>query len=274
VNNFLNQLNLTPQERRIVVIIFLVVIVVLNLLFVWPHFGEWGSINRQLDDMRGSIAKYNRFIEQDLNPTTGFKVQVNKLSRLEGASVMEHPVDPQIQLANTIRAQERKTGAYVADYGQPSTKTNEFFEEISTAISVESQEPQLVNFIYNMGMDPAMIRVARLDLKPADANRYKLKGGITLTANYTRRPPSAVSAASPAKLAAAAKPATAPANKPPAAPASRPAAPPAPAQPRRPPGPAGPGFNRQPPGGGNPILPNRPMPNHKHIPGQQGQQPQ
>jgi hypothetical protein len=49
MNNFLNQLNLTPQERRIVVgIIFLVVIVVLNLLFVWPHFGEWGSINKQL----------------------------------------------------------------------------------------------------------------------------------------------------------------------------------------------------------------------------------
>ena len=34
MNNFLDQLNLTPQERRIVVAIGLVVIVVLNLLFV------------------------------------------------------------------------------------------------------------------------------------------------------------------------------------------------------------------------------------------------
>ena len=52
MNNFLDQLNLTPQERRIVVAIGMVVIVVLNFLFVWPHFGEWSSINKQLEDMR------------------------------------------------------------------------------------------------------------------------------------------------------------------------------------------------------------------------------
>src|ERR1700677_3173519 len=81
VNNFLNQLNLTPQERRIVVIVFLVVIVVLNLLFVWPHFGEWSSINKQLEDMRGKIANCNRLIAQDINTNNGFQVQVKKLSR-------------------------------------------------------------------------------------------------------------------------------------------------------------------------------------------------
>jgi hypothetical protein len=268
VNNFFNQLNLTAQERRIVVVIFLVVIVVLNLLFVWPHFGEWGSINKQLEDMRGSIAKYNRFIEQDLDPTNGFKALVNKLSRLEGGSVMEHPIDPAIQLGNTIRAQEHKTGVYVGNYGTSSTKTNEFFEEISTAIDVESQEPQLVSFLYNMGMDPAMIRVAKLDLRPADANRYKLKGSITLTANYTKKPPAAVSASAPAKPAFPSKTAAAPGNKP--------AAPGAPAQATKhpPPGIPAPGPQKHPPGGRLPNLPNRPLPNPKHPPGQAGPQPQ
>lgn len=197
-NNLLSQL--TPQERRIVVIVFLVVIVVLNLVFVWPHFDEWGSINTQLNKMRSDIESYNRLIAQDRNPTNGFQVQVAKLSSLEGGgSVMEHPVDPQIQLGNAIRAQERKTGVYVSSYSPGSIKTNEFFEELSTAITVESEEPQLVKFLYNMGLDPAMIRVAKLDLRPVDANRYKLRGGITLTANYTRKPPSAVNPASVGK---------------------------------------------------------------------------
>ena len=49
VNDFLGQLNLTVQERRIVMGIFAVVILVLNYLFVWPRFGEWGRINKQLE---------------------------------------------------------------------------------------------------------------------------------------------------------------------------------------------------------------------------------
>src|SRR5580700_9102647 len=125
MNNFLNQLNLTPQERRIVVVVFLVVIVVLNLLFVWPHFGEWASINKQLDNMRGTIVNYNRMIAQDINTNNGFQVQVKKLSRLEGSDVMEHPVDPSIQLQSTIRTQESKTGVNVSRFGTSRVKTNE-----------------------------------------------------------------------------------------------------------------------------------------------------
>jgi hypothetical protein len=282
VNNFLGQLNLTPQERRIVVIIFLVVIIVLNLLFVWPHFGEWGSINKQLAEMRNTIANYNRVIDQDLNKTNGYKVQVSNLSRLEGGSVQEHPVDPQIQLRNTISTQERKTGVVVSSYGSSSSKTNEFFEEISTGIEVESQEPQLVNFLYNMGMDPAMIRVARLDLKPADANRYQLKGQITLTANYTKKPPTAVSPATPAatKTVAVNKPApvatnkqaVAVGNKPAGAPGGRAPGPPAPApNAKRPTGPPTPGMNKQPPPIGKPNMPNRP---NRTLPGQNSAQPE
>src|SRR5580658_249365 len=66
VNNFLGQLNLTAQERRIVVIIFLVVIMVLNLLFVWPRFSDWGRITKQLEDMRRTEDTYNRAIQLDL----------------------------------------------------------------------------------------------------------------------------------------------------------------------------------------------------------------
>ena len=269
MNNFLNQLNLTPQERRIVVIIFLVVIVVLNLLFVWPHFGEWGSINKQLESMRGTIANDNRMIALDTNPTNGFQMEVKKLSRLEGNSVMENPVDPSIQLGNTIRAQELKTGVNVSSFGTGRVKTNEFFEEISTAIEVQTQEPQLVSFLYNMGMDPAMIRVASLDLQPDDrSTRYKLKGSITLTANYTKRPPAGVSP-STAKPIAAGKPAPGPVRKPvvPPAPAPAAVAAPVPTAKQPPPGPPAPGLNKKLRERGQPNMPARP----RRGAGQQGQ---
>jgi len=244
---------LTVQERRIVFVIFLVVILVLNLLFVWPHFGEWGSMKRQLDNMYGDIKNDNRFIEQDLNPSNGWKMQVAKLASREGASVTEQLVDPEVQFQNTIRVQERKTGVFVQNINPGSVKTNNpFFEEHSTTIAVESQESQLVAFLYNMGNDMAMIRVAKLDLKPADANRYRLKAGITLTANYTKKPAVAASAVPPKR---------APGVKPAGAPGAKPGAVPAPGQTaKRPPGgPAAPGANRQPPPGQRLNQPPRPM---------------
>jgi hypothetical protein len=274
VNNFLSQLNLTPQERRIVVIIFLVVIVILNLLFVWPQFSAWGSINQQLDKMRGDMAIYNRLIAQDIDPNNGFQVQVKKLTSLEGGSGIERITDPQNELNRTIRDQERKTGIHIHEIGTPSTKTNEFFEEISAAVTLDpSQETNLINFLYNMGMDPAMIRVASLHLKPSEfSTRYYLNGSVTLAANYLKKPPAAAGASTSAKPAAAAHPSAAPTNKPPAKPVNKPPPAPvtAPAAKRQasPAGPPVPGPNRQPPGAGKPFMPGRVIPNSKPPPGQ------
>ena len=71
MSNALEQLPLTPQERRIVVAIGLVVIVVLNLLFVWPHFGEWSKTQRLLEQAYRAIDNYNREIAQ---PRSGERI--------------------------------------------------------------------------------------------------------------------------------------------------------------------------------------------------------
>jgi hypothetical protein len=262
VNNFLGQLNLTPQERRIVVVIFLVVIVVLNYLFVWPRFGDWSSLNKQRLDMLDKIARYNNVIKQDYAPN-GTKKQVDELIKREGSSVMEHSVDPQIQFQNTIRAQERKTGVFVKSVNPGSVKTDEFFEEQSASIALECQEPQLVGFLYHMGMDPAMIRVAVLNLK-TDPNRYRLTATLTLTANYAKKPPAAVSESAADKHAGAAKTVTATVPKPGPAPFAKPRGVPSPIQSlgakHHQNGPLTPGNNKQSPAGRNLHLPGRPIP--------------
>ena len=70
MNSFLDQLNLTPQERRIVVVIAVVVFVVLNMLLVWPHFKDLGQVKGQLEATRKQIQDWNKEIVKDMEPST------------------------------------------------------------------------------------------------------------------------------------------------------------------------------------------------------------
>ena len=235
MNGFLDQLDLTPKERRIVVIIAVVVFVVLNLLLVWPHFKDLGRVRRQLDATREQIRKWNKEISKDREPGAGYRAILNKLERQQGGGILNQ----QVQLQRTVSDQAIKTGVTVSEI-KPAlaahAETNEFYEEQSVKISFETQETQLINFLFNVGNDPAMIRVRELNLRTADANRYRLKGDAVLSANYARQTAKpAPKAAAPAAKTPAAAPKTAPAAKPGPVPTPAPKrkGPPGPALPRR-----------------------------------------
>jgi Tfp pilus assembly protein PilO len=213
MSGFLDQLNLTPQERRIVVVIAVVVFVVLNLLLVWPHFKDLGRVQDQLEKTRKTMQDWNKEITRDFDPNNGYRKTLREMERQQGGGI----VNQQVQLQRTISDEAIKTGVSVNEI-KPVTlaraNTNEFYEEQSVKITFESQEPQLINFLYNVGNDPAMIRVRELNLKPADANRYRLKGDAVLTANYAKAKPAPSPAAAPAGKAPAGAPKAAPAAKP------------------------------------------------------------
>jgi Tfp pilus assembly protein PilO len=214
MTTFLDKLNLRPQERRLVVIIGVVVFIVLNIWFVRPRFGDWGIVQNNLATARQSLGHYQEKILQ------GPEIEKN-LHALEREGGTSAPIDNDIQLQRTIMAQANETKVTVNNYSpvavRPSgTVTNEFFEEQSIKITVDTGEKELVEFLYNVGADSSMIRVRELDLKPADANRYRLRGSLTLAANYQKKP--AVSAASPANTA---KPAAATAHATPATSSSK-----------------------------------------------------
>lgn len=212
MNGFLDSLNLRPQERRLVVAIGVVLFVVLNFWLVWPHFGDWGRLTMQLARSRQDIERFNKEIALDENPVTGFRKELAKLQSQGGNKVL---LSEQNQLQSTVQSQAVKAGVTVSQY-QPipalhAGASNEFFEEQSLRITTESDEAQLVNFLYQVGTDSSMIRVHDLDLKPADPNRYRLRGIITLTANYQKK----TEAPAPAKAGApAAKPGAKPAGPP------------------------------------------------------------
>ncbi|MEP6662352.1 MAG: hypothetical protein ABJC04_01695 [Verrucomicrobiota bacterium] len=212
--NFLDKLNLRPQERRLVVGIMLVVFVVINVLLVWPYFGEWSKVRADLNKTRDDLFKYNRKIAQ----ATGANSFESQLKKLEGENSGLVTDQQEIQLLRIVQSKVAENKLMVSRYDpippQNSGQTNEFFEEQSIKINVNAGEKELVNFLLSVGSDSSMIRVRDLDLKPADQNRYKLQGSITLSANYQKKTPAkpAVAGARPAAAMTPVKPASPPSN--------------------------------------------------------------
>ena len=57
---FLDKLNLRPQERRLIVLVAVVIFIVLNFLFVRPHFGEWKSTENKIQLVRTTLSNFQK----------------------------------------------------------------------------------------------------------------------------------------------------------------------------------------------------------------------
>ena len=215
MSSFLDKLNLRPQERRLVIVVFIVVFIVLNIWLVWPHFGDWSQSKANLQKAQGNIARDKAKIAQVKGPN-GFEAQLKKL---EGEN--EQPAggeEQEIQLLKTVQNQVQQSKIMVSAYSpvtrsSSGTSTNEFFEEQSIRITINTGEKELVDFLLNIGSGSSMIRVRDMDLSPADQNRYRLKGTITLSANYQKKAPVKPAAAAPKSAAPVVKPPPAGAKK-------------------------------------------------------------
>src|SRR5581483_244860 len=188
-NSFLDQLNLRPQEKRIIFVIGVIVFVVLYVVMVMPHFGDWGRLKRDLEKTRKEYREDTNEIGRDVDVTNGYRKQLAKLEREQKGGVSQF--DPALQLQLAVNAQAPKCGVEIfsSTPGMNKESTNQFFDERTLSLSFEAGESNLVSFLYNIGNDPSMVRVRTLQLGPADAARYKLKGTMLLAANYEKRPP-------------------------------------------------------------------------------------
>jgi hypothetical protein len=179
-------LNLRPQEKRILAVIAFIVFVVLNVVLVFPQFKEYQIIKSQLEGTRGDITKYQRTIDWDTRPG-GLKDQLEALQRSKGGLATTNAVS----LQQTINDEGKDSGVFIQSMSNPTkipmdSTSDRFFESKSIHIAVDATEDSLVKFLYNIGNDPAMIRVRELEMHPKDGNRYRLLASITLTADYQK----------------------------------------------------------------------------------------
>jgi type II secretory pathway component PulM len=182
MNKYFSQLR--PMERRLVVAAAVVVFLVLNAVFIWPHYSDWSSLRGRLDDAQRKLKLYQTAVDQ----TAAYEAQVKKFAS-QGESVAAE--DQAINFTRTIQSQSIASGVQLQNTSRQITRTNDaFFVEQVQNISVLATEEQLVNFLYNLGSGASMIRVRDLELQP-DAPRQRLSASIKLVASYQKNSPSA-----------------------------------------------------------------------------------
>jgi len=195
--------NLRPLEKRLVVGVGALFFVVLNFLFVIPHFSDLSAMHYRMDEAQRKLAKFQVEIAQ-----TNVYVEGLKRLMIEGGNVESEEQD--FQFANAITTQAIKSGVRQNQGSTTKTQTNQFFVEKSQSISVQAPEQQLVDFLYQLGAGNSQIRVRDLSLRP-DPTRQQLVAGVKLVASYQKKP-TARSTSTTAKVS----PSTAPPVKSPA----------------------------------------------------------
>lgn len=211
--NSLSQLSasfarLSSLERRFIVLVLVVIFIVINLLFVLPHFNDLTKIDTRFGEADSKLDKYQKEISQ----VSFYQTNIKKWEG-EGASVPQE--DQSVSFLTAIQAQAAQSSVTLLANNRQPPRTNQFFVELGQALTTQSGESQLVDFLYNLGAGTSLIRARALSIRP-DQPRTGLNATMTLVASFQKKPtPRAAPAAtkSPAPTTAttpAAKPAAAP----------------------------------------------------------------
>jgi len=157
-----------------------VVFLVLNMVFVWPRFADWGKAKLHLALAQDTLRKY----QLELAQTNNYQQQVRNLE--DGASVATE--DQAIDLLRAVQAQSASSEVNLLGNSRPTSRTNQFFVEQVQSFTVQAREEQLVDFLYNLGAGDSAVRVRDLSIQPDLPQRQQLRVTVKLVASYQKRP--------------------------------------------------------------------------------------
>jgi Tfp pilus assembly protein PilO len=170
---------LRPLERRFAVGVLVILFLVLNWVFIWPHFSDWGNLQRRGDEARRKLKLYQTAVAQ----TSTYEAQVKSLESSGDVVPLE---DMAVNMLRTIQSQSAQSGVGIVNTSRQITHTNDaFFVEQVQNINVIGDDKQLVDFLYKLGSGASMIRVRDLELQP-DAAKQHLNANIRLVASYQK----------------------------------------------------------------------------------------
>lgn len=170
---------LRPLEKRMVVGFGVLFFVVLNFLFVIPHFSDLAAVHERMAEAKRKLARY----QNEIGQTNAYVRGLSDLERENSDVPLE---DQSLQFANTVNAQAGQSGVHIISNSHINTQTNQFFLEKSQSLSVQSGEQQLVDFLYRLGSGDSQIRVRDLSVRP-DPPRQQLVAQVKLIASYQKR---------------------------------------------------------------------------------------
>lgn len=181
MTQFLDKLNLRPQEKRLVVLGSAILFLVLNFWFVWPHASDLKSVQLRLEQGRRQLETF----QTELGRTNDYAL---RLQELEGQAAGVLPEDQSNVLISQIQSQASKSGV---SYGSirplprsARAEPTEFFEQQSLDLTLNPTGPaELIDFLISLASNDLMIRVKTLDLR-ADQSQTKLTGKMLLVASF------------------------------------------------------------------------------------------
>jgi hypothetical protein len=185
---FLDKLNLRPQERRLVVLAGAVIFLVLNLWFVWPHFSEYGRLRSEIARASATLERYHA----ELARVPAYSRRLEELEGQGAAGVL--PEEQATLLISRIQMQAERSGLKLqrltpAARAARGGSTVEFFEEQSLTLMLNPTGPEeLINFLVALATGDLVIRVRELDLRP-DPSETRLIGTIRLVASFQKQIP-------------------------------------------------------------------------------------
>jgi|GEM_PF-1611343 len=174
-----SKITLTTGERRLLVLVGLVVFILLNMWLVWPHAGDWKKFKLALKSAKNELEHKRQVVARLPELQTKVKEYEKLNPGLESHS---------LELLRTIQTKATLAKINITSYSPARTVTNEFFVEQLQTITVQGREPQIIEFLYQLGLSEALLRVRGLSLRP-DATRQYLVGNITIAASYPRQSP-------------------------------------------------------------------------------------
>lgn len=187
---------LRPMERRLAVGVLVIFILVLNWLFIWPHFSDLGMLHQRIRNAQAKLVEFQAVIADKPK----YEAMVAKFEK-EGSFVP--PEDQAINFMRTVQTQAAASGVGIANYSRSQMHQEQFFTEQVQGINVIATDAQLVDFLYKLGTSASTVRVRDLELQP-DAPHQHLNANIQLVASYQNKPPA------PGTVPAAAPPKTTP----------------------------------------------------------------
>jgi len=204
MKEFLARLN--PTERRFVVGVAVLFFLVINLVWVWPHFADWSETKARMKAAADHLALF----QGGTNKIPTLQREIEKYEK-QGAVV---PGSEQaVQFVRLVQNQASRSGVITVSMNpqrQATGPENPFFVEQNENMTLQSGEKQLVDFLYNLGAGDSLIRVKALSIQP-DQMHQQLTTRVTLVASYQKKPTGAPAGArtpatAPKTTAAPAKP--------------------------------------------------------------------
>lgn len=215
MTSWFNSLNLKPQERRLVIGVLIGAFILVNVWFVWPHFGDWAKNAKNAEDTELKVKRY----QTEVNNISRYRTLIRELEQDGGATIAA--AEQAVQFQKTIQEIANRSGVSINRYdpanprrgalgastGAANSPTNSFFEESGLSVQMQQvDEKDLVLFLYNLGNGNSNIRVKELELNPHNTGT-RLVCKALLIASYQKAPPP-----KSAGLAPAAKPSALPTN--------------------------------------------------------------